>query len=191
MLDAALIRSGNVSIDGDDRRRVQIARLVGFESSFLEHRAGELFYGPRQFSAVKLLQIARQAGRGGAQLQRRDGGRGAGAAPVAGGVRGPDARRGGRGMTVQAPVVGHGEPGLGTLFGFIATDPVLGAGEYIVAFEAGAANAAVNGGVGDGPSPAGEGAGGQSRLHHLRRQRPGASRWCTCCRATTSTRRPT
>ena len=62
ILDAALIRSGNFAIDGDHHRRVQIARLVGFDSSFLEHRAGELFYGPRQFSSVRLLQLARAGG---------------------------------------------------------------------------------------------------------------------------------
>jgi hypothetical protein len=156
ILDAALIRSGNASIDGDDRRRVQIARLVGFESSFLEHRAGELIYGPRQFSAVKLLQLARQ---GGVSFRSFSSGNLEEALeeiqwPTEFEDRMRDAA--GRGLTVEAPLVGHAETGLGTFFGFIATDPVLGAGEYIVAFEAGAGGGLANGGVGEaGPGPDG------------------------------------
>jgi YD repeat-containing protein len=65
-----------------------------------------------------------------------------------------------RGRRVQAPVIGQAVSGLGTLYGFIATDLASGAGEYIVAFESGSANVAVNGGVGDeGTGSDGGGAG--------------------------------
>ncbi len=154
MLDAALIRSGNFATDGNDARRARVAKLAGYESSFLEHRAGELFYGPRQFSAVKLLQIANQ---GGVTVVEFTGDQTEDALlsvhwPQEFEDRMRDAAN--RGLIVKAPVNGHPEAGLGTFFGFVAVEPNFGAGEYIVAFEGGATRAFVHGGVGDaGPGP--------------------------------------
>jgi len=60
------------------------------------------------------------------------------------------------GFTVQAPMVGETQSGLGVLYGFIAVEPFFGAGQYIVAFDSGIRNAAVHGGVGEaGPAPSG------------------------------------
>jgi RHS repeat-associated protein len=155
MLDAALVRSGNLSVDGDSRRRVRVAELTGYESSFLEHRVGELFYGARQFSAVNLIQSARQRGvtvvnvRGVEDLQAVQW-------PAEFEQRIEDALA--RGLQAKVPATGQVEPGLGTLFGYLATHPDTGAGEYIVAFQTGTLNAQVNGGVGDvGPEPGGGG----------------------------------
>ncbi len=149
MLDAALVRSGQFAVDGDNRHRVKVARLVGFESSFLEHRVGELFWGPRQFSSTKLLQFARAASIPVVQFSETN------LIEALEQIHWPAefedalAASANRGLVISAPVQGHSEPGLGTLFGYIGTDPTLGTGEYIVAFEAGTVNAIVNGGVGD------------------------------------------
>ena len=158
MLDAALVRSGNLSVDGESHRRVQVAKLTGYESSFLEHRVGEVFYGPRQFSAVNLIQSARQRGvavvnvRFIEDLEQVQW-------PREFEERIEDALV--RGLEAKVPVTGQAEAGLGTLFGYLATHPETGAGEYIVAFETGTLNAQVNGGVGDeGPFPGEGGADG-------------------------------
>jgi RHS repeat-associated protein len=174
ILDAALIKSGNFSIDGDHHRRVQVARLVGFDSSFLEHRAGELFYGPRQYSSVRLLQQAHAAGT--TVLTFNAGGIDEALGQISWPAEFEEqlADAAARGRRVQAPVIGQVVPGLGTLYGFIATDLALGAGEYIVAFESGSANAAVNGGVGDDGTGS-DGGGGSSGCLTCQGNGPAAS----------------
>jgi YD repeat-containing protein len=172
VLDAAGLAFGDYSIDGDHHRSADLVRLSAHQGSVLEHVIGERYRGPRQFSAVKLLQIAAEQG---VSIETFGGGSGETDAALAR-IGWPEdleerlADWANRGLSVQAPVSGHTEPGLGTFLGFIATDPRTGAGAYIVEFE----NREVFGGAGDnGSSGTGEtgcgecGESGPGSLVHL------------------------
>jgi hypothetical protein len=62
VVDAAGLRYGDYSIDGDHHRSADLARLVGLEGSVEEHVVGERTRGPRQYSAARLVQLARESG---------------------------------------------------------------------------------------------------------------------------------
>jgi YD repeat-containing protein len=154
-----LIKSGNFAIDGDHHRRVQIARWSASIRRSSSTARASCSTGPASSRRCGCCSWPRAGGV--TVLTFNEGGLdealGQIGWPAEFEERLADAARSGR--RVQAPVAGARGAGLGTLYGYIATDLELGAGEYIVAFESGVANAMVHGGVGDAGG-GGEGGGG-------------------------------
>lgn len=144
VVDAPL-RFGDFSIDGNHSRTVRLVKLSGYQSSVLEHRLGEQFQGSRHFSAVKLLQIAREGAI--PILTFTSGTVDEALATIAWPLEREESLRASalQGLTVQAPTLGHFVSGLPALYGYIATNPSTGAAKYIV----GSVFSDVNGNMGD------------------------------------------
>lgn len=130
--DAPGLRFGDFSVDGDHQRSVRLSKLIGYHSSVLEHRMGERFRGPKAFSAVKLLQQARENQV--PVLTFTEGDLEEALAQISWPVEREERLRdfANLGFTVQAPVFGLNDPDLGQLFGFIAINPTTGLGGFIV-----------------------------------------------------------
>jgi len=118
VFDAAQTGFGTFSVDGDNHRSAYVFKLSGFESSFLEQRISEQYKGAPSYSAVSLVQ------RAGSSTVTFDSNSVDEALTL---IHAPDdvlerlRDLADQGYTITAPLAAYEAPGLGTLYGFVAT----------------------------------------------------------------------
>jgi RHS repeat-associated protein len=156
-IDVTRLTTTPFSIDGNNIYGPAITRLVGHQSSFLEHSTPQAFFGPNQWSAVRLLQNAAQSGQ---MIFRIDTTNIASVLPrialppaVAADLEDEIAR--GRIATIHSSAITP--PRLPSQWGYIVEDPNTGEGAFRI-------NADLNGGDGEGGTDA-----------------PAGPEGCACC----------